>query len=173
MHIHITGVASVSKTVTLHVHHAVVRSRCRVKESIFRFFVSLVGTNSKKLTFRILSWILLKRTHPKFRIKEKYAPERFTLTIVAFCQLVVIPSDLFDMIVFILIRCWWAKFWRPGSQSLSDQKTEARVWSESFVRKGIEPYNNADYSVFIKSWCWLCYSGIYYPRHPTTETVAK
>ena len=26
--------------------------------------------------------------------------------IVAFCQLVVIPFDLFDMIVFILIRCW-------------------------------------------------------------------
>lgn len=89
---------------------------------------------------------------------------------VAFCQLVGIPFDLFDMIVFILNRCWWAKFWRPGSQSLSDQKTEARVWSESLVRKGIEPYNNADYSVFIKSWCWLCYSGIYYPKTHTIQT---
>ena len=90
--------------------------------------------------------------------------------IVALCQLVSIPFDLFDMIVFILIRCWWAKFWRPGSQSLSDQKTEARVWSESLVRKGIEPYNNADYSVFIKSWRWLCYPGIYYPNTHTIQT---
>lgn len=89
---------------------------------------------------------------------------------VAFCQLVGIPFNLFDMIVFILIRCWWAKFWRLGSQSVSDQKTEARVWSENFVRKGIEPYNNADYSVFIKSWCWLRYSGIYYPETRTIQT---
>ena len=93
--------------------------------------------------------------------------------IVAFRQLVGIPFDLFDMIVFILIRCWWAKFWRPGSQSLSDQKTEARVWSESLVRKGIEPYNNADYSVFIKSWRWLCYPGIYYLKTHTIQTSKK
>ena len=96
--------------------------------------------------------------------------------IVAFCQLVGIPFDLFDMIVFILIRCWWAKFWRPGSQSLSDQKTEARVWSESLVRKGIAPYNNTDYSVFSDVGCVIQESIIQTHikfRHLTKETVAK